>query len=185
MSKKKKFDSNSNNTKKQYLVALEISGILMQPNIFYRNFLFVTADNSEEAENIYNLEKNDSEYFRGRCIGELSEDRNKIFLSNYLKEKILALDNIKILDDEDIYLFAQTDGKYFKNLNNIYHNFHVVKNNQHDITFYQINAFCSIAKYNKEKQTFEVSIHYIDMVEALVNECNKKTLQKIKYLQKK
>lgn len=46
------------------------------------------------------------------------------------------------------------------------------------------NGLSIVAKYNKKQNTFEVPIHYIDMISSLDNAYNKKNNQKrkIKFL---
>lgn len=97
------------NTTKKYLVALSTGGTMEIPYIRYTDYQFIEAKNSKQATEIYDIQNNCS-YFYGFCIGELTDNEEKILLSDYFNKKIL--EDLEISDNEEIYLIAKIDGGY-------------------------------------------------------------------------
>lgn len=164
-----------NNEKKvsKYVVALQTGGLMEDPYIDYDNYQFIEAKTSEEAVEIYN-KKNNCSYFSGSCVGILSQTQNEILLPSYLSENLL--EDIDIYDDDEIYLLAEIDGGYQEAPEFTYSNFNILKLGKN----YYTNDYSVVGKYNKEKNTFEIPLVYMNMISSLVNECDKKSKQKKK-----
>ena len=53
----------------EYIVALEVGGIMEQPHFTYVEHQTISANSAKEAERIYN-KKTDATYFYGHVVGE-------------------------------------------------------------------------------------------------------------------
>lgn len=53
----------------KYFVALEVGGLMEQPQVEYHNLQEIEATSETEAEELYNR-KNNCSFFYGKCIGE-------------------------------------------------------------------------------------------------------------------